>query len=183
MKKFLVKFCATLFILGVAGAAMAIPYTDIYNAGHYYMDPRGTNSSVSWTFDITPEFNPEIQDVTSAFVTLGLSDDSWDWFEIAVLDVGTNKFRWEVDTGDVSFSIRSLITLSDYGTVDANLICRWGDFYFNTAILYAEGTDPILNSAHASEPTSMFMFGFGLIGVAFLWKKEVWKKLREISPI
>jgi len=175
LKKILAIFCATLFVLGVAGAAMAIPYTDFYDAGNYYMDPRGTNSSVSWTFDITPEFNPEIQDVTSAFVTLGLSDDSWDWFERAVLDVGTNKFRWEVDTGDVSFSITSLITLSDYGTVDANLRSRRGDFYFNTATLFAEGTDPIPNTAHAAEPAAMFMFGSGLIGVAFLGRKKFGK--------
>jgi hypothetical protein len=175
MKKLLLSSLAILFVLGIGSSAMAIPYTYFYNAGHYYMDPRGTNSSVSWTFDITPEFNPEIQDVTSASVTLGLSDDSWDWFERAVLDVGTNKFRWEVDTGDISFSITSLITLSNYGTVDANLTSRKGDFYFNTAMLYAAGTDPILNSAHAAEPTTMFMFGVGLIGVAFLGRKKFGK--------
>ena len=57
MKKFIVNFCLILFVLGAAGAASAIPYTDLYDAGHYYMDPRGSNSSVSWIFDITDDGN------------------------------------------------------------------------------------------------------------------------------
>ena len=179
MKKLLVISCAMLLVFGVAGAASAIPYTDLYDAGGYYMDPRGSNSSFSWIFDITDDgFIPETQDVTSALVILYLSDDSrWDWFERAVLDVGENRFRWEVDSGDISFTITSLITLSEYGTVDATFRSRRGDFYFNTATLFAEGTEPNTNpnSAHASEPASMFMFGTGLIGVAFLSRKKFGK--------
>ena len=175
MKKSLVIFCAILFVLRVAGAASAIPYTDLYDAGHYRMDQRGSNSSVSWTFDITDDgFNPETQDVTSASVTLNLSDDGWDWFEVAQLDLGTNKFLWEVDSGDISFKITSFITLSEYGTVDATLKSIGGDYYFDTATLYAEGTELVPN-AHASEPASMFMFGTGLIGVAFIVRKKLGK--------
>jgi len=176
MKKFLVIYCVILFVFGVAGAASALPYTDFYNAGHFYVDPYGANRSVSWTFDITDDgFDPATQDVTSALVTLNLSDDSWDWWEIATIDVGTNRFHWEVDSGDVRFTINSLITLSEYGTVDATLRSRMGDYYFNTAELYAEDTE-LVPTAHTSEPATMFMFGTGLIGVAFIARKKFGEK-------
>jgi hypothetical protein len=175
MKKFLVIFSVILFVFRGAGAASPIPYTDIYDVDHYYMDWYGSNSSVSWTFDITDDgFDHATQDVTSAFVTLNLSDDSWDWFEIATLDVGTNKFLWEVDSGDISFTITSLITLSEYGTVDATVRSKMGDFYFNTATLFAEGTE-LIPTAHAAEPATMFMFGTGLIGMAFIVRKKFGK--------
>ena len=164
-------------MLGVGGAAMAIPYKDIYDAQNYYMDPWGTNSSRSWTFDITEDgFNPETQDVTSASVTLNFSDDKdrRNYTEWALLDVGENIFLWEVDSGNIGFTLMSTISLSETGLVEADLYSLIGDFYFNTAELYAEGTDlPI--SAHASEPVSMFMFGSGLIGVAFLGRKKFGK--------
>jgi hypothetical protein len=174
MKKFLVIFCATFFVLGFAGAANAIPYTDLYESG-LFMEPL---SSVSWTFDIAKDgFIPETQDVTSASVTLNFSDDKdrRHHIEWALLDVGENLFLWEVDSGNIGFTLMSTITLSETGLVEADLYCLIGDFFFNTATLYAEGTDTIPNSAHASEPVSMFMFGSGLIGVAFLGRKKFGK--------
>jgi hypothetical protein len=159
-----------------AGAANAIPYTDFYDVKHYYMDSSGSNSSFTWTFDIIDEgFNPETQDVTSASVTLNLSDDRKDrfpWIEYAYLDLGENYFFWEADSSDINFVVTSIMTLSDYGRIDATLRCLIGDFYFNDATLYVDGTDPILNSAHAKEPVSLFMFGTGLIGLAFLGRKK-----------
>jgi len=173
MKKFLVNSLAILFLLGVASAAMAIPYKDFYDAKHYYMDPRGSNSTVSWTFEITDDgFNPETQDVTSAFVKLNLSDDSWDWFERSYFDVGINRFHWEVDSGDISFTITSLITPSNPGTVGTTSLSRRGDFYHNTGSLYIEDAEFIPIFAHTSEPATIFMFGTGLIGVAFIGRKK-----------
>jgi len=174
MKKILVIFCAILFVLGFAGSANAISYTDLYESGIL----MGSFSSVSWTFDINKDgFNPETQDVTSASVTLNLSDDKEKWYytEWAILDVGENWFLWEVDSGRINYSLMSTMTLSDSGFVDADLYNVGGDFVFNTAKLYAEGTDPIPNSAHTSEPATMFMFGSGLIGVAFLGRKKFGK--------
>jgi len=174
MKKLLVNFCTILLVLGVAGAANAIPYTDFYDAEKFSMNPF---DSVFWTFDITNDgFNPETQDVTSASVKLNLSDDKRDrfpWVEVAVLGVGTNVFGWEVDSGNVSFALTSLMTLSDTGHIDAALICLWGDFIFNSSTLNAVGTEPVAAvAAHAAEPASMFLFGTGLIGIAVIVRKK-----------
>jgi len=177
MKKSFIILLTILFMFGVVGAANAIPYTDVYDPGGLlrmdYRDKRGSNSML-WEFDITDSgFNPATQDVISASVTLSLLDDRRDpfpWIEVATIDFGTNKFFWEVNSGDVSFVLASLITLSDYGQVTAELNCIYGDFYFDAARLDAEGTEPI--SAHAAEPGSMFMFGTGLIGVGLIVRKK-----------
>jgi hypothetical protein len=68
-----------MLVLGVAAVASAIPYTDTYDAGHYYMDEYGSNSEVLWIFDITEYgFDPVTQDVTSAEVELIFEDEDSD---------------------------------------------------------------------------------------------------------
>ena len=180
MKKILMFLCAVTLVFGMIGTASAIPYTDTYDAGHLYMTSHlllQPDDSVSWTFDITNDgFNPVTQDVTSASISLNFTDDGgrFDFGETADLDVGNNYFYWGVDTGDVSFTITSLMTLSDSGTIDCTLTAEAGDFYFNSAILSAEGTEP--SSAPVPEPSTILLMGAGLLGLAGYNRKRLNKK-------
>jgi hypothetical protein len=53
MKKFLMFLCAVTLVFGMVETASAIPYTDTYDAGHYYMDPWGGKCCVV-EIEITP---------------------------------------------------------------------------------------------------------------------------------
>ena len=165
-----------LFVFGFVSAVDATLIKDVYDANHYYMDPFGSNKTYSWTFDIKDEgFNPETQDVISALVRLNFSDDNgglFEWSEYALVNIGGNYTIWEVDSGDIDFRVTSLITLNDYGTVDAKIRALAGDFYFETAWLYAEATEGTPTMAHASEPASIAIFGSGLICLALIVRKK-----------
>ena len=176
MKKLLGFLCAVTLVFGMAGVASAIPYTDTFDAGYmHWLGWWGGETSVSWTFDITDDgFNPVTQDVTSAEVALNLQDDSWDFWEFASLHVGTNYFIWEVDTGTTAFTVDSLMTLSDSGTIDCTLTANLGDFYFNTATLSAEGTEP--STAPVPEPSTVLLVGTGLLGIVAFGRKQLNKK-------
>ncbi|MBS0013183.1 MAG: PEP-CTERM sorting domain-containing protein [Desulfobacterales bacterium] len=168
----LTGFLLVLFVVGHAGA-VPHTYSDRFSPDSGYMSNwifLGQNSSISWEFDLTGNgFNPARQDVESASIGLNFFDRDADrgrnpfTWELAMLSVSNEHALWEVDSGRYNFSVHSdssLAQLSSTGKINATLTALWGDFYFNEAVLDANGTAPV------PEPATMVLLGAGLVILA-----------------
>jgi len=188
MKK-LFRFLIGLFLFfGTLGSAEAIQYTDTHDPTDFLMSSRlwpVPDDVYSWTFDVTQYgFDPLTQDITSADMDLYLRDDRSGFdeihFEVPKIffnqldDEGSEDWeKWDYSPGDYTITIESLVTLNENGTLNVALKAEVGDFYFDKSVLTAYATDPVVVPVPNPEPTTMILFGLGLLGFAGVTRKKL----------
>lgn len=157
-------------ISGVASAATAWDHTNVYDAGGIKLGGFfwSSTDSVSWTFDLTPGFDPATEEVTSGEIWLDLRDDKdYGWkkkylVEFAQLEVGdVVSDIFDVDTGTTIYTLTSFTSLNFDGTLDVTLTATKGDFYFDQATLVVHD-----QLSAVPVPAAVWLFGSGLLGLA-----------------
>jgi len=190
MKKFqfLVVLVGVVFLL--ASPAAAVYWSDTYTpADPVYM-------TMGDTYDYTHNINDDGFNVWSDYVgwykvDLSVSDDiSWDFISDALFDwrkeyveVSTGYFFWHdgAESYEVDFNRYDPIThevvsrpgwlsLNTTGTLNVQLEGLGGDFYFFESVLTARPTKPV------PEPGTIVLMGLGLVGLAGMGRKKLFKK-------
>ena len=194
MKKFLVFLAAMLLVFGVVGTASAVPttWTDsidwdpnipLSDAGffqegsdhHDYFHDLGNDGFVGYL-----EGGNDI--IVSYNLRVALYDDDNSREVARIFQPGipflepnmvtTYDFSW--DFADIGWTVVGLVDINHDGTLNIRVEPVRGDFYLDWSTINAHGDNG--DAPPVPEPATMLLLGSGLIGLAGLGRKKLFKK-------
>lgn len=178
-------FLGALASVGLAGTASAayVPatWTDTYDVGTAIYISKGNPHT--YFHDITWDgFNVGSDWVKSFSLSINVYDDPNDWsklldIEIPVVELpGYEGSVWLFETILDGFTVAGKAALNLTGMFDVTisagcdpLFGYCGDFYFGGSKLVATGYS---NVAQVPEPSTLGVFGLGLLGIAFASRRR-----------
>ena len=155
--------------------AFAIPttWTDTYDPSPDIMIPP----SLTFTLDITEGpngFRPGIDSISLFWLEVYLRDDGDAGRETALIDLPgvlgdrtpTSSILFNIFLPSISGSIAGWIDLALSGELSVTISSVTGDFFFNSATLYAVGNQAEPDNNQVPEPGNMLLLGAALTAAA-----------------
>jgi hypothetical protein len=81
--------------------------------------------------------------------------------------ISDGGYNFSLASNDYGWSVAGLFSLNAFGKYDVTISSIWGDFYFDSSTLVAQGC---YNSV--PEPATMLLLGLGLVGLAGFGRKK-----------
>jgi len=182
--------------------ADTIAYTEVFNPEDIFLDAKGPVKSVSWEFDITDNTGYTLgQKFNNGIIKLDIQDDKGvgDGSEKGLFTYEGNNRTKKGTKSDINSAYWKKNFVVDYraitdGTVLLTLTATTGDFWFRSAALTVTsnyppqlsafmpnnslvefsnlGVNESPNSFPVPEPTTMLLFGTGVVGLAAVARRK-----------
>ncbi len=187
MKKISIVMVSLLLVLGLAGAAGAVPTTwtdtiDVFSGQDYVKIPP----SATYTHDITDGANGFSgylmggDDIIWDYsLNIALFDDGgrYDGYEIAFVNqpgiIGDGFYNFAYNNNVFGWSLAGLISLNAMGNLTVTISSWLGDFYLDASTLVAHGDN---GTAPVPEPATLILLGTGLLGIVGANRKRLSRK-------